>query len=954
MESLDSLFIQSLVPDHSSFSRAERIQWYINNNLYGHSILDKVHEDPSLKFLLATSKENQIASLPSTTQYALTHESVIGFFYTKYSILLYLDVSSSLLVLEQDTVVFGRLYTTVRKCIEKLLVPIKFGNTMIQPELYLSVVVAGNTFAVFQPLVQGVKVNLQNQEEMVTEILDRLQNLEHRLAHSASLSGPLTESFDMAGYLSNALFAFKLFPDDTCPHIIFLTDGVTSLSVMNSIDPFVSRLNSEEIPFSVISLRAQDCCGLPFGYLPDHETLRQITQSTFGSFIPWEEWTSKTSPDQEPILPGCELNYVQKKFFMQVEGLQGVPNPLLNVSLPSWVHHSQLDGLYRNHVACDEMPIARTELKELMPTNEPFPWQGPSPSVFLVKTPGHTYLARIEIKRILEVRLKEGFHLWFLRVGSKRSSAKSYEITLLLPWKSNIKIAYVLKPSESKTHANSIMSWNVSVDFYSIVEFAQIYQERQKTDTALKLKGALDAIHDSDTVMSRFFPEMLWVHDETPVLSSTLDNQMVKTFWKYLNSLGTDWGKWFKTHAFEVVLVPDNIHNLMANPGKANMDLNFSSEFLDDTVDPDSEMESTRFRYSKIKLLLRKYLEEWASLMRSTTCYLKFLEPELKGNLPRPGYYYAMSFCLLQLTYHADSLVRLELSFFATAFNERKHICDELKRSLCDLGLARPMNSGSGSSSFNSTPGRSPYTPSPSMYTPSPQISFMQHHVAPLVAKPNERTGKIAILPDPIHHFLIKYPAQNSTTHTSPQPMPYRTNDEWDDYGQPDAPMDDWGSQKEAQQDTDTEKKASREELKRFLFGGVSPTLITHFYLQRYRWIWFVPSKSSQTSILDAISVSRLSEGFYPLSDETFFYQVPMKSGRTSCTQYLAYARYEMIITELWMEPQSGSPVHSDHRHHHHDKTIREHEEVHPNIIILHKNLFRRKEDSHYKLKDYS
>lgn len=47
-----------------------------------------------------------------------------------------------------------------------------------------------------------------------------------------------------------------------------------------------------------------------------------------------------------------------------------------------------------------------------------------------------------------------------------------------------------------------------------------------------------------------------------------------------------------------------------------------------------------------------------------------------------------------------------------------------------------------------------------------------------------------------------------------------------------------------------------------------------------------------------------------------------MKSGRTSCTQYLAYARYEMIITELWMEPQSGSPVHSDHRHHHHDKTI--------------------------------
>lgn len=108
--------------------------------------------------------------------------------------------------------------------------------------------------------------------------------------------------------------------------------------------------------------------------------------------------------------------------------------------------------------------------------------------------------------------------------------------------------------------------------------------------------------------------------------------------------------------------------------------------------------------------------------------------------------------------------------------------------------------------------------------------------------------------------------------------MPYRTNDEWDDYGQPDAPMDDWGSQKEAQQDTDTEKKASREELKRFLFGGVSPTLITHFYLQRYRWIWFVPSKSSQTSILDAISVSRLSEGFYPLSDETFFYQVCVHS----------------------------------------------------------------------------
>lgn len=55
------------------------------------------------------------------------------------------------------------------------------------------------------------------------------------------------------------------------------------------------------------------------------------------------------------------------------------------------------------------MPIARNEFKELLPTDEPFPWvTGIHPPVWLLKTTGHTYVARIDLKRLLEVRFKEG------------------------------------------------------------------------------------------------------------------------------------------------------------------------------------------------------------------------------------------------------------------------------------------------------------------------------------------------------------------------------------------------------------------------------------------------------------------------------------------------------------------------------------------------------------------
>lgn len=129
--------------------------------IFSHKIQAIPNERP-LQFLFATGREGQAISLSTESLYQngddqliLALNSTVNFIYTRYSILLVLDVSSSLAIVEGDSVVFSRLYHSLEQCLTQLVVPMKFGKTAIQPQICLSVIAVGDTLAVFQSLIQG-------------------------------------------------------------------------------------------------------------------------------------------------------------------------------------------------------------------------------------------------------------------------------------------------------------------------------------------------------------------------------------------------------------------------------------------------------------------------------------------------------------------------------------------------------------------------------------------------------------------------------------------------------------------------------------------------------------------------------------------------------------------------------------------------------------------------------
>jgi hypothetical protein len=84
--------------------------------------------------------------------------------------------------------------------------------------------------------------------------------------------------------LQNAAFALKLLPCEACPLIVWLTDGVQTVSDTSAhYDSLFMLMNREDTPCHVVHL-ASSTPHAPFGFIPDDGTFSLICRHTISLF----------------------------------------------------------------------------------------------------------------------------------------------------------------------------------------------------------------------------------------------------------------------------------------------------------------------------------------------------------------------------------------------------------------------------------------------------------------------------------------------------------------------------------------------------------------------------------------------------------------------------------------------------------------------------------------------
>jgi hypothetical protein len=76
-------------------------------------------------------------------------QTVVGVLHNKYKVVLCLDISTSVASVVDGEVLLNRLYSALQESVFQLTDPLTFGNLVIKPEVYLSVIAQGRQHLLF-------------------------------------------------------------------------------------------------------------------------------------------------------------------------------------------------------------------------------------------------------------------------------------------------------------------------------------------------------------------------------------------------------------------------------------------------------------------------------------------------------------------------------------------------------------------------------------------------------------------------------------------------------------------------------------------------------------------------------------------------------------------------------------------------------------------------------------
>jgi hypothetical protein len=363
-------------------------------------------------------------------------------------------------------------------------------------------------------LVQGFILTKANYMKLLQLVRNRMQLIEDDWAKIAQLqeespeTSPSYQRAQLPLILQNIVFALNSLPNEAAPIMVMITDGVLDLMNVYAYDNLLMQLTRHDIQCHFLRIGGGNDESSSFGFVPDNDLLGFLADSTGGTLLDYnisvQHTIGTTSQNKTPqdIFEGISL--MQRDIFVRRSSIQGVGGGLSGPKLP-------IDDL---------ASIAVGASMSTLPLLRPFR---------LWREKVHEYCIWVEIDRILEARVREGFQVTkvFLEPEIKQEASSSstsdaagltsntlsdrkVSLGFLLQWKENVWLEYVVSStdtprpllkgasvkanvSSSKTPQGSSLKsreWHIRMNVIAHVEFLKTFEESSGTAVETTTRGS--------------------------------------------------------------------------------------------------------------------------------------------------------------------------------------------------------------------------------------------------------------------------------------------------------------------------------------------------------------------------------------------------------------------------------------------------------------------------------
>ncbi|XP_051567300.1 KICSTOR complex protein SZT2 isoform X3 [Myxocyprinus asiaticus] len=912
-----------LMKEEYRISRNVRLSWFLNR-------LNQVIRPCPQSELLKSENELDILSIlpkgwqpdspPSSCSCLLVPSTRVTFLARRYRFIIELDLSPSTGIVDDSTgeMIFDEVFHALSRCLAGLARPCKVPGTdhEFRPEIFITILAYSSIIGLcsHQVLVQGCQLHCMDLDQFLHQIYQQLRAMESNIAEVLQqqhnqLNGSLYQSFSndvveevpqrkpvvsmvtadvgLVSMVRQGILALQLLPPNSGAGIIIITDGVMSVPDVAVCETLLNQLRSGTITCSFVQVGGAYSYDCSFGYIPNVELMKFISMATFGSYL---------SSCPEPDCTGQEMNAYHRAFLTYSFLRTGES---MN---PEYYCFSQ-HRLFNEHLVS----------------------ASGNPALVMRRKKHTEKEVHADLISVLSIRLREGYTIREINITK---GGTQLELKLVLLWKHNMRIEYLAMASWPLDPAKRTTWVEVTIEgSYDILHDISCTMRKPITSpyrmsVIRRFWNTLQSINQTDQMLVHLqsfnsIPEHYTIPESTkngvplfyippgsttPVLSlqhsgsKDSSQSQFASYWKPILSMDANfWQRWLHMHRIAIILehdipVPKHVHNAGCNGRFSTI--------------------QCRISHSALTSLLRA----WSSfVLVEGYSYIKLIYSA--SELP------PISFYLVRLISKPPCMV-LRLGFpIGTLAHTRNKIVDELREQILQLRFPHRVQNKEATPKIkrkilgNASPSKSPPLPAP-----NPALSDR-----PCVVVHNK----------PLEKLLIRYEKLPSDFCT-----PFILNME--PFAQPlnmGAPLS---------------MAASRT-------ASSTVASLSRYFLHQ-RWVWAVQngpgtavSLQAVAHILSMLSEIRISEGFhFAASGEgivSMVTELPMQSlpthldrkNHTCIVQYILFPPHSTstkdsfstdddndteveaidvdtelsLVTECWVEPQSGAVCSSLDQHRH-------------------------------------
>ncbi|XP_016092988.1 protein SZT2 [Sinocyclocheilus grahami] len=902
-----------LMKEEYRISRNVRLSWFLNR------LNQVVRSSPPSELLKSEDELDVLSVLPkgwqpdsssSSCPCLLVPSTRVTFLARRYRFIIELDLSPSTGIVDDSTgeMIFDEVFHALSRCLIGLAKPFKVPGTdhVFQPEIFITILAYSSIIGLssHQVLVQGCQLDCMDLEQFLHQIYQQLRAVESNIAdvlqqqHNQEPSqrkpgvSMVTADVGLVSMVRQGILALQLLPPNSGAGIIIITDGVTSVPDVAVCETLLNQLRSGTIACSFVQVGGAYSYDCSFGYIPNVELMKFISMATFGSYLSMYPESDST---------GDEMNAYHRAF-LTYSFLR--PGESMN---PEYCCFSQ-HRLFNEHLVS----------------------ASGNPALVMRRKKHTEKEVHADLISVLSIRLREGYTIREINITKGGSQL---EVKLVLLWKHNMRIEYLavaswpLNPVKRTTWVEVTIEGSYDILHDISCTMRKPITSPYRTSVIRRFWNTLQSINQTDQMLVHLqsfnsIPEHYTIPESTkngvplfyippgsstPVLSlqhsgsKDSSQSQFASYWKPILSMDANfWQRWLHMHRIAILLehdipVPKHVHNAGSNGRFSTI--------------------QCRISHSALTSLLR----DWSSfVLVEGYSYVKLIYSA--SELP------PVSFYLVRLISKAPCMV-LRLGFpIGTLAHSRNKIVDELREQILRLRFPhRVQNKEATPKTKRKILGNASPSMSPPLSVPKPALS--------------DRPC-VVVLNKPLEKLLIRYEKLPSDFRT-----PFILNME--PFAQPPimgAPLS---------------MAASRT-------ASSTMASLSRYFLHQ-RWVWAVQngpgtavSLHAVAHILSMLSDIRLSEGFhFAASGEgivNMVSELPMQvkspsadldgEKHTCIVQYILFPPHSTstkdsfstdddndteveaidvdtelsLVTECWVEPQSGAVCSSLEQQRHFEK----------------------------------